>query len=250
MARPDGFGGRDYPDFGVTGLENSKVNITDLSELAVRMGGINRFDRLGTVLFQEAFQYGLGMWYPRYDPVGCIPTLSALYYSTLPYSIKCITIDNIDDYSGISLTLPVPYTSVMGFEVHFKVIGTTDFLDLRTAIYTGNDKYRMHVKIKVNPDEISIYNPDEGYDAIHTKEIYYDGSSPFHVLKVVADIVSGNYSRLVFDGIDYIITDYPLYSVGSEIWPHLSLHYNLENTLAASQTVYIDNVIITMNEPN
>ena len=62
MALPTGQGGRDYPDFGITDTVQAKSIITDMGELAARLGAPNVFDRLGSIVWYDDFQYGLSRW--------------------------------------------------------------------------------------------------------------------------------------------------------------------------------------------
>jgi len=58
------------PDWGVTAGARTVYQMTDLGELAVRLGSIVTHDRRGDVIFLEDFEEGMGRWrFPR-TPLG------------------------------------------------------------------------------------------------------------------------------------------------------------------------------------
>jgi len=249
MAIPTGFGGRDYPDFGVSGLKTSKVVISDMSELAVRMGSINRFDRLGSVLFQDAFEHGLVNWNQNAYPAGAYAVPSGRYFSIVPHSALMATTTALNSYSGLNMSLPIPYVSAMGFEFHVKVMDDIDNFRCSFNLYTGSYRYWVEVRIDTIANEIDFYNEAGGFTVISTDDIYFGLASPFHIIKIVADLVNENYVRLVVDGIDYNLRAYKLNKAVSTTTPRLyCLFINMPLT-ASVQRVCLDNVIITMDEP-
>ena len=49
-------------DFGASSGQNSTYGLTDLGELAVRLGSPVSFDRRGDVVMMETFEDGLDAW--------------------------------------------------------------------------------------------------------------------------------------------------------------------------------------------
>jgi len=249
MAKPTGFGGRDYPDFGVSALNASSMIITDLSELAVRQGSINRFDRTGTVLFQEAFDYGRGNWFENSYPAGAFATLNGEYFSTRPYSLRLQSTTDVGSYCGVSCCLPFPFMAPMGIEVHFK--GYTQFkqLIMQFILHDGTSQHRIDCAINGDDDNIKVYKWPGGYTSVSEDDLYFGVGSPFHVLKIVADPLTGYYHRLMIDEMDYSIPTFAIRKTSPSSRPQLYGLIMLIPTSGDVETVFIDNIIITINEP-
>lgn len=249
MAIPVGFGGRDYPDFGVSGLQQSKISLFDMSELAVRLGSINRFDRSGVVIYQTGFEYGLGNWAQNSYDANSFSKLSVLYYSIVPYSMQLQTAYINDAYSGMALSLPLPYVSAMGFEFHVKFVNAIQQFTAQFLIYTGKYRYTVELRFDVAGNEITLYDAGQQRPPIFTNPIYYGGTSTFHVVKLVADLVNENYVRLVFDGVDTILSQHKIRRWGTDATPRLAVLFLNDPPVKAVDVVHLDNIIITMDEP-
>jgi len=249
VAIPVGFGGRDYPDFGVSGLENTQVTITDMSELAVRLGSINRFDRTGVVIFEEGFQYGIGRWIQNSSAEDNYVVPSANYFSIVPYAALLATTDDLNVYSGIYTRLPIPYTSSMGFEWHVKFYDEAMLFYFWVQLYTGSVEYRVVFRIDVEDKRIDILAKDEKYHIVYTDELNFGSDSPFHVFKVVVDFVNEIHIRMVIDGVDVDLTDYPIWTDTEDTSPHLYLYFSNNPGPSTINRIYLDNIIITMDEP-
>lgn len=248
MAKPVGFGGRDYPDFAATILNQSAPNISDLSELAVRLGAVNRFDRTGNVLYQDDFSHGLGNWSPNAYPAEAYPQLSAEYFSTVPYATLLKTTTDEGSYSGMIRYFPFPFQSILGFEFHYKAETDFERLMFTAEIYTGTHRLIVSVQIRDNDGELIIYEPGGPYTKIDDINPYNSPNGQFHVIKLVVDCINEKYVRLIFDESDYNLSQY---SIKKLVNTTASKMYNLFYLLCdtgVSESVWIDNFIITMNE--
>ena len=71
----------------------------------------------------------------------------------------------------------------------------------------------------------------------------------FHTLKVVGDFVNNKYVRLLFDSTTYDVSAYDLSESANSTAANLDVIIKNTNATDFSQTNYIDNVIVTQNEP-
>lgn len=249
MAIPTGFGGRDYPDFGGSTSTTRQANITDLSELAVRLGSLSWFDRLGNVLITEGFEYGLGNWQPNAYPANAYPVLSAKYFAKEPYSAKLITTIDAGSYSGMKRYFPFPYVAQFGVEVHFKPVETFDTLYWWMTFYTGKRRYHVQVIIAYSDNELQLRTTTSLTDKIDDLDVQIGINSPFHVLKVTADLANENYARLMLDERDYDVSDKGIVNTVSTISPYLSMLFYLKPIANTVNRIWLDNIIFTINEP-
>lgn len=249
MAKPTGHGGRDTPDFGVSATAGRISQITDMSELAVRLGGLNWFDRLGTVLMQEGFQRGLVNWGHNSYPAAAFAVPSARYYSTIPYSAMFVTTTAIGSYSGLQRSFPFPYIANFGVEMHFKSIVAFKYLYWRLSFYDGTYCYIVQIRINYADSQLEISDETGSYVNIADLNIRIGANSPFHVVKCTFDLTNERYVRLMLDEADHNVTDVSLRKVASGISPHLDMIIMLMPVSLTVNAVWIDNIIFTTDEP-
>lgn len=249
MGKPTGYGGRDYPDFGASVSEGRTAHITDLAELAVRLGGLNWFDRMGTVLIQEGFECGITNWAHTYWPEGANPLSSARFYSTVPYSANLITTDQNGSYSGMTRSFPFPYISHFGFELHFKTIVAFKYLHWNLHFYDGTYKHFVGVRINYASSQLELINLVGDYEKIADLDIKIGENSPFHVVKATIDLEHDRYVRLMLDENDYNVRDIGILKVANTSSPYLYMVVYLAAVASTVNQVWIDNIIFTTDEP-
>lgn len=249
MAKPTGYGGRDIPDFGVSATAGRIANITDMSELAVRMGGLSWFDRMGTVLMQEGFQGGIANWEHNSYPADAFAVPSARYYSTVPYSAMLVTTDDEGSTSGIQRSFPFPYVSHFGVELHLKSIVAFKYLFWTLRFYDGDYVYYVTPRVNWQDSKLELYNADSAYEKVDDLSMRIGANSPFHVLKVTVDLANERYVRLMFDDKDYNVSDIAIRKVVSGTSPHLDMMVTLLPVPETANAVWIDNIIFTTDEP-
>ncbi len=71
----------------------------------------------------------------------------------------------------------------------------------------------------------------------------------FYPIKVVADFGIGKYVRVIMAGAEYDASDIDIYSIASVAAPYLQPGVRVENRDGIAGNSWIDNYILTMNEP-
>lgn len=249
MAKPIGFGGRDVPDYGIGRPADATPHITDIAELSVQLGSLSWFDRFGNVLMTESFQTGMGNWLTQSYPNGANPILSSKYYSTIPYAVKLITTTDTGSYSGMDKYFPFHYVDTFGVEVHFKAIETFQHLYWSLSFYDGTYAYEMKPKVNYAANELQLILSALADEKIDDLDIKIGVASQFHVLKITGDLVNNTYLRLILDDRDYDISDKELIQTTSSDKPTLRMLFYLQPYDTVVSTVWIDNIIFTINEP-
>lgn len=249
MAKPIGYGGRDTPDFGVSVTAGRIAQVTDMSELAVRLGGLCWFDRLGTVLMQEGFERGLVNWEHNSYPAGAFAVPSARYYSTVPYSAKLITTTDSGSYSGLNRAFPFPYISNFGVELHFKALVAFKNLYWSLSFYDGTYRYRAETRVNYADSLLELEDADSVYQKIDDLNIRIGANSPFHVLKTIVNLSAETYVRVILDEHDYNVSDITINKRADATSPYLYMLVLLSPVNTVVNQVWIDNIIFTTDEP-
>jgi hypothetical protein len=249
MAKPVGHGGIDYPDWiqGTTPHSNP-VEITN-AELAIRLGFPQVFERTGNVLFYEGFQYGLGDWNPHQNPAANKPLLSAIGLLNSPYSAKLVSDGTQFGFSTIRKDLGYPYLTTFGMEFSFKPSTEISQLRFGIIVFTGDTKWSIWGQYDDSTYKWSVLDNTPAYQDVLTYNIGAFDHSNWHTVKVVADLVNGLYARLMVDNEDVGISSYVPRNDVDVTDPYIYLGVDIFNTGTKVYDVYVDNVILTINEP-
>jgi hypothetical protein len=249
MAKPTGFGGRDYPDFGVGTVTRGNIAQVDIAELAARLGSPINYDRQGKVVAFETFNYGITGWAEVGYPVTAYPIANTRFVLRGPYSIKCATTADSGSYSGIRRSYGYPYPSRMGIEFHFKAIAAWEYLYLETDVYDGTDKFSVSWQFNENDNELKYMLNTGAYTVLDELDINRGSLAPFNAFKVVFDIPDEEYAYARLNERYYDLARVGLKKLTNTTNALIDVYLLLWTADTEVQTVWIDNIVITMDEP-
>jgi hypothetical protein len=249
MAKPDGHGGRDYPDYiqGSTPHQNP-IEIT-LAELAIRLGFPHVFERTGNVLFYETFEYGISDWFPSGSAAPNYPVLSSHGLLNSPYSCKLQIVASGAAYSQIAKDVAYPYLTTYGLELAFRPLDEFGYFMFGYQVYTGTHRYSVWCRYYDTDNKWYIYDETGAFQEIATYPIGTWDISVWHPVKVVVDLDNLRYTRFSYDANDLSLASYPLNVVASAVTPRLEIGITLGQVGVELSSVYVDNIILTINEP-
>jgi len=237
------------PDFGVYTPKSTVVTLEDLAEQAVRLGSIVNFDRKGDVVWFDDFEDGIEQW---------TVTLtgnrgSALWSPTKPrngsFSFELITGATNEDEVAITKYFSLPALSRMGFEYHFTSHAKLQYIIFGQAMSEDTARKIGSIKYDKVAETWYYYKEDVGWVALFPTMHLDDGGSAFHSVKIVLDFTTNYYVSLLVDKTLYDLSSYPLRSQTLAFTPSLLIQVTTRNNSAFAATVYLDDVIVTQNEP-
>ena len=121
-------------------------------------------------------------------------------------------------------------------------VGNLIFYNKDTKYYTGEIRYNVDTGV------LDMLNSGGTYTTIDTvrygKYIYN-----FSTFKLVADIETKKYVRAIVFGVEYDLSQHSLKSVGAPSGCYLVSRVTIEGLAAGVNTAYIDNIVLTENEP-
>lgn len=136
----------------------------------------------------------------------------------------------------------------MGFSLAFSTVDAGFEVAAHLQYYTGTHLYLASVVHELPSGDIKIQSTGGLYTTIGNVQNYSDIHS-FSTMKIVADLANGKYVRAIVRGEEFDISAYPLYS-GADIGTRRVNGEVLVKHLAAGpNTMYVDNLILTENEP-
>jgi len=237
------------PDYGVTSGGSTVYQLTDVGELAARLGSPITHDRRGDVIWWEDFECGPSRW--SLTPVGVNSSvaLSTSRARNGRSSMQLRPGDAINDSAEILHNHLFPVLSRIGFEASFSNGDTNMDLEFRLTLFDGVNVRRYWINVRPALG-IQYRNAAGAYVTVATFPLTLSGHATlFNTVKLVADAVNGRYHRLIFNETTYDLSAFTPETAASAQSPILRLQV-VETTLAVTPTgAFIDDIILTQNEP-
>ena len=237
------------PDFGAYAQKKTIYGLSDMGELAARLGSIVSYDRRGDVVWLERFNNGITNWTGA-GAAGFVAEDSALESLSEGVSLRTIAPDagafdvSVNRHNGL------PVNSRLGLEFAFLPDENADDIILLFTIFDGLVRHYSRIRIRLDDGAIDYVNDGTGFKELFDGvNLRYDGLTWHHV-KLVVDYSTSEYVRLLIDNIEYSMAGLGIWDFGVVGAPYLSttLHQAYAGGVGAP-VVHFDNVILTQNEP-
>lgn len=237
------------PDFGAYAQKKTVYGLSDMGELAARLGSVVTYDRRGDVVWIEKFNNGMTNWTGA-GAAGFVADESALESLSEGVSLRTIAPNAGAFDVSVNRRDGLPVNSRLGLEFAFLPDANADDIILLFTIHDGTVRHYSRIRIRLDDGIIDYVNDGTGFKQfVAGVDIKYDGLTWHHV-KLVVDYSTSEYVRLLIDNIEYSMAGLGIWDFGVVTAPYLSttLHQQYAGGVALA-TVYFDNVILTQNEP-
>jgi len=223
--------------------------LDDMAELAARLDGVQGVDRLGHVIYMQTFESGLTGLYFWGDVPACIMRPSGDYSKSQGVSAYLAT-SGVPN-SHVSWVRGQQYPTALGFgeEFSFSIFGATRYVNLYLDVYDGTWWYKFYLRYDHSNGAIHYYGLGPAWVPLVNVGILFSDFNVWHNLKLVVDLSTKTYVRALVDGVVYLMTGFVPYRFGSLLTPHIHPGGSVVTTTAFVAELYIDNFILTQNEP-
>lgn len=241
--------GRGQKDFGIYALTTTIAGLSDVGELAARLGSPNVFDRRGNVVFIDSFDNDLIPYERAEVGAGAEVKVVTDYARTSSFSCKMTGGSDSSQLARLQKSLPYPALTKWGFEIGFTY--NEDIANIAFAIYLvdGTTWYQGTVYIIPADDELTYLDENNVRQSIATNLGLLSAHTLFNLIKLVVDFDSKEYVRVILNETEYSLADIPLYSYASTEGHYMMARIDLVSPFGENQLAYIDEFIITQNEP-
>jgi len=237
------------PDFGMYAIAETIYRLSDMGELAVRLGSIVTHDRRGDVIWFDDFEGTLNKWDQYPIGTGAKIEQSADSARNGGRSCKLTTGNAINDYAMILKWLPYPILSKIGFEISFTLDAELGHVTNYLYLYDGTKQYRAYVDYHPDIDKLYYLDEDGTSHLLAENLDLAEYSTYYHTWKLVVDLATKKYVRLILDEKTYDLSSYGICSVASATLPCINALVYAITHVAANKSIYVDDAIITQNEP-
>lgn len=221
----------------------------DLLEQAARLGSIVLHDRRGDVIYLDDFSSGANHWFASSAHPASTALLSAATARHGNLSIELHAALIADTHAALSARFPYPDPTRLGLECAFTVDVLSDHIVFSLYVYDGT--YENYGRVQYHPHNttLDILLPAAGIHVITNTLDLNPDDHHFHILKLVIDTTTRHYTRLIIDDTEWDLTPYP-FSLPLDNTPNRQAieFHNYGNDTDESD-IYIDDVILTYNEP-
>lgn len=225
------------------------IEAINRAELAARLGSPATFDRRGDVIWLDSFGNGLAAWKLTLYGDGASIAVSSSRARNGAFSCLLTAGDNGYHAAQILHYLPHPVLSALGFEFSFTYSDPFDYLWLDCWIYTISGDWGAILRLDPAASTLSYVGEDGGYYDIATDITLLTQDYLFNTLKMVVDLETATLKRVMLNHRSFRLDGIPLFPLGIHEGPHVRLEIYLEGRSKSNDTCYIDDVIITQNEP-
>lgn len=231
------------------GADQVVHGLADSAELAARLGSADTHNREGNVVFIEGFEHGMQPWNPAASGTGGEVRVSNLAYRSSGYSCRLHDGSEYAYGAQISRPFPIPVLGRYGFEFSFHPDDNLQYLIATLAYRDGTIEHQFQVTYDAVEETLLQTIPGGSSVAFAAGVDLYTGEGIFHTLKLVADLAGDAWVRVILDENEFELTDYGPYTFAWSGSPHINLIITTYGQSGLSSTIYVDDIIVTQNEP-
>ena len=239
----------DLPDWGALSAVTTIAEITDLGELAARLGSIDTHDRRGDVIFLEDFSSGLRRHETFGSGTGNTVSLSTITARNGLLSARLVAGSDAGRNASIRGGGPFPVLGNLGLEFSFSIAGLTDGVELDIDLFDGINQWAFQIVYDATNQLLKYTNSSGGSTTLASGVYLVEGEIVFHVIKLVFDAANKQFVRLVVDNRVYSMAAIGAFLVGGAAASWLRFEIFNVGRATFNDVVYIDDVIFTQNEP-
>jgi len=237
------------PDWGLVGPRQTTYGLDDVGEAAVRLGSPVLWDRRGDVLYATDFSEGIGSFQTQVSGASARVALHTEHSRHGAYSVGLHAGSDGGRYALLHLALPFQFLSAVGLEASFSLHNETEYLGIRFHWFDGAYKYSAGLRIEPQVPRLVFMHSGGGWGVLEDPFPRHLCWRPEHTAKVVADMAAQRYVRILVDERTYDMRAYDVVQavdVRAPYWYFVIIHGGLAT---CTPYVYVDNVIVTQNEP-
>jgi len=223
--------------------------LSDMAELAARLGSINTFDRRGDVIWLDDFENNINKWLTYAVGTGGSVALSNDRARNGAMSAKLVTPSDALLAARIYRDFPYPEVGKIGAEISFTIDNDLDFFQLGLQFWTET-KYTNSL-LRYLPSEKALYYADsDGVIKVLLSNVNLFATTPlFHTLKLVVDIKTDKYVRALLDSYYVDMSDIACRTTTGVYTKDMNSQIVAMGKAGLNITIYIDDFILTQNEP-
>ena len=237
------------PDYGANTPKVTVYGLSDMAELAVRLGSFVSYDRQGDVMCLDGFESGLRGFLTGGDGLGNSVTQDSTYSRNGAFSAKMVCGSTLGRSATLNKFLQYPVMGNLGIEFSSTMHADIETLKVSAAIYDGTNSFIARLIYNEDTSILTYLNSAGAEVPLQAGLVLEEHPYLFHTLKYVVDYKNRKYVRAMLDERSWDMTDIPLYSTLSANPPNMLIAIGAIGKIAVNAAIHVDDFIITQNEP-
>lgn len=236
-------------DWGFVGPVRTLFGLDDLGDHAVRIGAVSSWDRRGRVIFSDNFREGPGAWTLTGSDVTATTCLFTGHALSSPFCMKLRNGSGGAQYARMQHTFGYEYRGHAGLEFSITLEPGARFV--KFGLFSSLPTGRLFAYVRFTPATGVV---DYGSDLTGWTPFGNVGTIPgnveeWHNIKLVADFDTGYYVKLVWEGVPLDMSAILCDTAGAMAREYWSILIENDNDAATQHSMYVDDVIVTIDEP-
>jgi len=237
------------PDWGALSAQDTVFPVTDLGELAARLGAITTHDRRGDVIWWDNFECGIEKWVQSTGGTGASIALSTARARNGRYSCLLTGGSNALLRAIILHAAPFLTLSRFGLELSFHLPGTIDNIIFQIQVFDGTNRQQAEIRWTDATNQLAYFDSAGAYTDFGSAVDLSPINRVFHTAKLVVDPTLQAYHRFILDDTEHNLSANAVRRVADGAAPRLEIGAFLFSRAGQNDQAYLDDVIITQNEP-
>jgi hypothetical protein len=238
------------PDYGRLSAQTTVYPVTDLGELAARLGSPVIFNRSGDVLHIDDFEAGVEKWpTDSLDGTGAAAYLSLAEARSGLFSYRLVGGSTATGRTRIAHTMPFPVLSRLGLEYSFNLPGSFGSIAINMRVFDGTNVTEYELRYTDTGDQLAYLDSGGTYTNITPTISLNIGTPLFHNWKLVVDATAGQYVKLLLNASTYDLSGIGARVTASATAPIFQPRATIISRAGQNDSMYVDDAIVTQNEP-
>ena len=226
-----------------------KEQTIGLSELAVRThAAAMPFDRRGDVIAWDDFESSTKRYSENIYGTGTIAR-STDTAKTGTFSLKHVTGATTDNYCFMAYMQSDFHLGKLGSQISFASDSDNYVIWWDGSYYDGTYKHTAGIKWTESTEKLSYLGDDAVWHDLPGTYEYYASITNWATLKVVCDISTNYYVRVLFGNDEIDLSDYAMRTQANANKRVFVSTFETITKEDVAKTAYLDNYILTENEP-
>ncbi len=240
---------RGQPDYGLYTQTPVASGISDPGEAAARLGSINIYDRRGWTVWMDDFEAPVLKWADASSVGGTDPVLSTNAAWMGVQSVYYTTAAVANEWASILRRFPLLRLGKTGIEFFIRPhISTPGYFRVRFRISDGTNRSDGELRLDNQARTATIRTP-AGNIVVATNVFNNFPDNIWTPVKLVVDMDTDYYVRLLIGSQEIDLSAHALVAGGATAVSQLWVEMDLRGDAIGAMSAYIDNFILTQNEP-
>jgi len=240
---------RGQPDYGAYQAKRVTATLADMGDLAVRLGSIVEYDRRGDIVYLDDFEDTIFKWNGVATGIGYV-RLDSTHVKSGSQAVILYTDAAIGNIATLSKRFTRLGTERLGIEIRFSEMNPgCDFYFL-ISYWDGTLGYRARLWYDQSTQNLYVESiPAVGWVLVANVGRLRIGENLWYPVKLVVDFINHQYIRVLYSDVEYTLPPIALPTFGDVGGVWLMAHFQLINIVAANHNAWVDDFILTQNEP-